>query len=113
MSILASLFIKKCNEILPPAPKKQRVAENIIINNKIRPLEVEMLYNKVKYQFSCNMKRGELKRWNILQIRNYLEESVKEYEHKRFKNDAHAIYAMLKSKDLTTEHLSIVRRMLR
>lgn len=38
-------------------------------------------------------------------IRDYLYKNVHEYERKKYKNDAHAIYTMLKANDLTITHL--------
>lgn len=92
-------------------PKNKVTAEQVIYNsskNKIRSLEVEMLYNDVRYEFSYKMKHGMLHRTNILEIRHYLEKNVMEYNHKTFKNDAHAIYTMLMAKDIKVYHLKHV-----
>lgn len=94
----------------------ERSAEKIIQkmnSDKLRSLEVEMLYNEVRYQFKENMINGKLKRWSILQIRGYLEKNVRYYTHKKFKNDAHAIYTMLKASDITSEDLKTIKKMLR
>lgn len=111
MGLLVNIFLNKCEELIP-APKC-RSAEQIIINNKIRSCEVECKFNEVRYRFKENMIKGELKRWNILKIRRYLEKNVNEYEHKKFKNDAHAIYTMLKAKDIKVNDLLEVNKMLR
>lgn len=56
--------------------------------------------DKVSKLFATSMKDKKLSRKHILAIRNYLYNNVREYEKKRFNNDAHAIYCMLKADDL-------------
>lgn len=114
MGILFDIFMKKTDEVIPR--QKIRNAEDIIKmqnSNKIRPLEVEQKYSQVRFRFTNNMKHGKLKRWNILKIREYLERNVNLYDKKAFKNDCHAIYTMLKAKDLTFENLIEIDKMLR
>lgn len=114
MGILADMFLRKTEEIIPAASLENRSAENIItMYNKIRPLEVEQKYGEVRFRFKENMINGKLKRWNILKIREYLEKHVSQYEHKKFKNDAHAIYSMLKAKDISVNDLEKINKMLR
>ena len=95
MNLLASLINKKAEEIFPVA--KYRDAKDVINytnRNKIRSLEVEMRYSEVRYR--------------ILAIKKYLEENVNQYYPRSFKNDAHAIYTMLKAKDITLKDLEKV-----
>lgn len=108
--MLAELFVKKVNDLFPVTAERD---VNKIIAPKIRPVEVECLYADVRYQFTCNMKQGMLKRWNILKIRNYLERNVKIVEVKQYKNDAHCIYSYLKSPYITVKDLEEVQKMLR
>lgn len=114
MGILFDIFMRKTDEVIPR--QKIRNAEDIIKMqnaNKIRSLEVEQKYSQVRFRFTNNMKQGKLKRWNILKIRKYLEKNVNLYDKKAFKNDCHAIYTMLKAKDLTLANLIEVDKMLR
>lgn len=113
MSILANLFVKKVNELIPAAPSGKREVSNFIQSNTIRSCEVECLYAEVRYKFKTQMQEGKLARWNILEIRRYLERNVNMYEHNSFKNDCHAIYTMLKAKDITTNDLNAIDKMLR
>lgn len=80
--------------------------------NKIRPLEVEQAYNYVYKDFHDKFKAKELSRQQIVAIRKYLEQNVKQYEHKKFKNDIHFIYTALKAKDLTRRDLAIVQKII-
>lgn len=114
MGILFDIFMRKTDEVIPR--QKIRNAEDIIKMqnaNKIRSLEVEQKYSQVRFRFTNNMKQGKLKRWNILKIRKYLEKNVNLYDQKAFKNDCHAIYTMLKAKDLTINNLIEIEKMLR
>lgn len=109
MNLLASLINKKAEEIFPVA--KYRDANEVINytnRNKVRSLEVEMRYSEVRYRFSQNMKNRKLHRNRILAIKKYLEENVNQYYPRNFKNDAHAIYTMLKAKDITLKDLEKV-----
>jgi hypothetical protein len=116
MSILASLFIKKCNEILPPLPKEQRTAENIISKmeyNKVKSLDIQKLTFEVKTQFTENMRHKKLKGFTIKAIREYLEQNVKAYPKIHYKNDCHKIHTILNSGAITAEQLYHVKGMLR
>lgn len=90
---------------------KKCTAENAIYaasSNRLRPLEVEQMYMTVRYKFKVNLQNKQLRRCTVKQIRMYLEDRVKLYYHTSFKNDAHAIYTMLKAKDITVQHLQYV-----
>lgn len=83
------------------------------INYKDRDPEIEEYSNIVSKLFSDKVKGKKLKRDHILTIRNYLHENVNEYEKKRFTNDAHAIYCMLKAKDISNIHLEEIERFIK
>lgn len=111
LPVLIKLFTNLTILKLKAVPKKCLDAQVIVdqINKKkIRPLKVEKKYNVVCSEFNNKLKHRELSRKQILAIRSYLEASVNKYEHKHFENDAQAIYAMLKAKDINTRDLSVV-----
>jgi hypothetical protein len=83
-----------------------------INKRKIRPAKVEIAYCYTQKLFHDRLKNGELSRDRILAIRQYLNMTVHQYPHKDFKNDAHAIYTMLKSKDITVKNLNIVQQLI-
>ncbi|NMF04595.1 hypothetical protein ACUH7Y_09750 [Clostridium beijerinckii] len=96
-------------------PRSVVTAEMVIEDmnkRKIRPAKVEVKYAYTQKLFHDNLRNKELSRERILAIKYYLEKSVKQYEHKKFKNDAHAIYTMLKAKDITTRNLDIVQSLI-
>lgn len=70
------------------------------INFKERDPGINENAEKVSKLFASSMKDKRLSRKHILVIRNYLYNNVREYEKKRFNNDAHAIYCMLQADDL-------------
>lgn len=113
MGILSFLLTNKINEIIP-INDNNRSVENLMINNRIRSLEVEKYYAVVRFKFKENMKNGNLHRWTIIQIREYLENHVKYYNKPKgnFKNDCHAIYSMLKATDITVEDLKAIDKMI-
>lgn len=113
MSILTNLFIKKISDLVPGPTEEDRNVENYLYKNKIRSCEVECLYAEVRYQFKTQMQEKRLARWNILEIRNYLESNVKVPIVKKYKNDCHSIYDHLNSKYITIDNLNKVKSMLR
>ncbi|WP_238899391.1 hypothetical protein [Clostridium sp. YIM B02500] len=115
LPILIKLFTNLGLRKLSLLPRSVITAEMVIEDmnrHKIRSLKVEMKYNYTQKLFHDNLRNKELSRERILAIKYYLEKSVKQYEHKKFKNDAHAIYAMLKAKDITTRNLDIVQSLI-
>ena len=111
IKLFTGLGIKKLNLL----PKSAITAEMIIEDmnkRKIRLLKVEMKYNYTYKLFHDRLKEGEITRDRILAIRHYLDKSVHQYEHKQFKNDAHAIYIMLKAKDITVRNLDIIQSLI-
>jgi hypothetical protein len=96
-------------------PKNVITAEMVINQmnkQKIRPLKVELAYNEVYKQFHDKFKEKELNRQQIVAIRKYLSLNVEQYQHKKFKNDVHAIYTMLKAKDIKKRHLEMVQKIM-
>lgn len=83
------------------------------INYKDRDPEIEEYSSIISTLFSDKIKGKKLKRDHIVAIRNYLYENVSEYEQKRFNNDAHAIYCMLKAKDISNIHLEEIERFIK
>lgn len=96
-------------------PVKHFSAEMVIEQmnkSKIRSLKVEEAYNYVYKNFHDKFNSKELSREQITAIREYLSQSVKQYQHKKFKNDIHAIYTMLKAKDISRRDLAIVQKII-
>lgn len=96
-------------------PKNVITAEMVINQmnkQKIRPLKVELLYNNVYKDFHDKFKARELDRQQIVAIRKYLSLNVEQYQHKKFKNDIHAIYTLLKAKDIKKRHLEMVQKIM-
>lgn len=120
MTLLAlPVLIKICTNVgllkLKLLPKSVITAEMVVEQmnrNKIRPLKVELLYNDVYYSFNHKLKNKEIDRKRIVAIRKYLNQSVDQYPHKKFDNDCHAIYTMLKAKDISRRNLEIVQKII-
>lgn len=94
-------------------PVRQFTAEILIENQKkkqIRPLKVEQKYNIVKYNFNHALKNKEIDRNRVLAIKEYLKEHTYkwEYKDKKFKNDAHMIYHLMKSRALKSRDFDII-----
>ncbi|MBN1079245.1 hypothetical protein [Clostridium botulinum] len=100
---------------LKALPVKNISAEMVVEQmnkNKIRSLKVEEAYNYVYKNFHDKFNSKELSRVQIVAIRRYLEQNVKQYEHKKFKNDIHYIYTALKAKDISKRDLAIVQKII-
>ncbi len=96
-------------------PVKNISAEMVVEqmnSKKTRSLKVEEAYNYVYKDFHDKFNSKELTREQIKAIREYLSQSVKQYQHKKFKNDIHAIYTMLKAKDISRRDLAIVQKII-
>lgn len=92
---------------------RQIEAEMLIQNmqkRKIRPLKVEQAYNTVRFNFNQALKNKELDRTRILAIKKYLMEHTDkwEYKDKKFNNDCHCIYHLMKSKKLKVRDFQII-----
>lgn len=81
-------------------------------SKKTRSLKIEESYNYVYKNFHDKFNSKELSREQIVAIRKYLSQNVKQYQHKKFKNDIHAIYTMLKAKDISRRDLAIVQKII-
>lgn len=96
-------------------PRKIISAEMIIEDmnrRKCRSCKVEEHYVWVYSAFNQKLKNREISREQIVAVREYLNLNVKQYNHKKFNNDAQAIYTMLKAKDITTRDLRIVYKLI-
>ena len=96
-------------------PKKQITAQMVIEDmnrRKLRSLRVEKQYNLTYYNFNNKLKNKEISRDQIVAAREYLNLNVKAYPHKKFKNDCHAIYTMLRAKDISVRELQIVNQLI-
>lgn len=115
LPIIIKLFVRLGFWRLSLIPKSMITAEMVIedINRKkIRPAKVEIAYFYTQKLFHDRLQNKELTRDRILAIRQYLSRCVSQYEHKKFKNDAHAIYTMLKAKDISVRNLTIVQSLI-
>lgn len=110
LKIFVVWSLTKLNKVLNTAPKSKLTAEDIIasgkgIQVKSRSKDIEDEYETLKSYFKSLLQNKKLSRADILAIRDYLYKNVKQYDKKKFKNDAHAIYTMLKATDLTKQHI--------
>ncbi|NFR88367.1 hypothetical protein FDE85_16780 [Clostridium botulinum] len=115
LPVLIKLFLNWGILKLRLLPQNVITAEMVVEQmnkNKIRSLEVEQAYNYVYKDFHDKFNSKELSREQIVAIRKYLSQSVKQYQHKKFKNDIHAIYTMLKAKDISKRDLAIVQKII-
>lgn len=85
--------------------KKHNTRKQSCIKVEVRSCEIEECYLIIKNKFKSLLQNGQLSRKEMLAIRDYLYSNVQKYERKKFKNDAHAIYTMLKATDLTVTNL--------
>lgn len=97
----------RCGHMDPTLYKKK--LEDIIIDYTREP-EVEEEYKKVRDLFKYKLQHKEISRGQIIGIENYLREQLK--DKKKYKNNAHAIYSMLKMPNLTYNHTSTILKML-
>ncbi|NFI56093.1 hypothetical protein FDA48_06850 [Clostridium botulinum] len=96
-------------------PVKNISAEMVVEqmnSKKIRSLKVEETYNYVYKNFHDKFNSKELTREQIKAVREYLSQSVKQYPHKKFKNDIHFIYTALKAADISKRDLAIVQKII-
>lgn len=126
MIILIQILAVALTSSIRQMPKKQYQAKDIIASNGYKPelykaktitiqeriLEVEEEYGVLKKQFSTLLKKKELDRPHVVALRRYLESNVNDYEHKKFKNDSHAIQTMLAAYDLKPIHISTIKNFL-
>ncbi len=115
LPIAIKLFTNWGTLKLRALPVKNISAEMVVEQmnrNKTRSLKIEESYNYVYKDFHDKFNSKELSREQIIAIRKYLSQSVKQYQHKKFKNDIHAIYTMLKAKDISRRDLAIVQKII-
>ncbi len=115
LPVLIKLFLNWGILKLRLLPQNVITAEMVVEQmnrNKIRSLEVEQAYNYVYKDFHDKFNSKELTREQIVAIRKYLSQSVKQYPHKKFKNDIHFIYTALKAKDISRRDLAIVQKII-
>jgi len=115
LPLIIKLFTRLGFWRLSLIPKTMISAEMIIEDmnkRKIRSAKVEIAYAYTQQLFHDRLKNGEISRERILAIRKYLNMTVHQYSHKEFKNDAHAIYTMLLSKDIKVRNLNIVQQLI-
>ncbi|NFG58204.1 hypothetical protein FC778_05560 [Clostridium botulinum] len=115
LPIAIKLFTSWGTLKLKALPVKNISAEMVVEQmnrNKTRSLKIEESYNYVYKDFHDKFNSKELSREQIIAIRKYLSQSVKQYQHKKFKNDIHAIYTMLKATDISRRDLAIVQKII-
>ncbi|NFN81192.1 hypothetical protein FDB25_12300 [Clostridium botulinum] len=115
LPIAIKLFTSWGTLKLRALPVKNISAEMVVEqmnSKKIRSLKVEEAYNYVYKNFHDKFNSKELTREQIVAIRKYLSQSVKQYPHKKFKNDIHFIYTALKAKDISRRDLAIVQKII-
>ena len=115
LPLIIKLFTRLGFWRLSLIPKTMISAEMVIedINKrKIRSAKVEIAYAYTQKLFHDRLKNGEISRDRILAIRKYLNMTVHQYPHKDFKNGAHAIYSMLKAKDISVRNLDVVQQLI-
>lgn len=117
LPVLLKIFVNFGFLKLKRIPKSMITAEMVVedINRqKIRPPKVEIAYCYTQKLFHDRLQNKELTRDRILAIRRYLELHVDkwEYKNKKFKNDAHAIYSLMKSKSLRVRDFNIIQSLI-
>ena len=115
LPLIINLFTRLGLWKLSLIPKTMISAEMVIEDmnkRKIRSAKVEIAYAYTQKLFHDRLRNGDISRDRMLAIRKYLNITVRQYPHKDFKNDAHAIYTMLKAKDITVRNLNIVQQLI-
>lgn len=112
-SFIHRIFKYKIKSIKP----RQIQAEILIENSRkkqIRSLKVEKAYNITKYNFNNALKNREIDRSRIIAIRDYLKVHTDKWEwsNKKFKNEAHCIYHLMKSKSLKVRDFELINMMI-
>lgn len=78
--------------------------------------QYDSIYYEVQYLFKNLMKEGLLSREQILFIKNYLRQELKDYRHLytgHYKNDAQEIYTLLKSPLLDNSNYEYIIKVLK
>lgn len=112
IKILTNYLIFKLKSI----PKNSSTAESIIEDmrrKEIRSLKVEQKYIATRYNFNQALKNKEIDRTRILAIKTYLQKHTEKWEYnKEFKNDAHMIYHLMKSKSLKVRDFDMIDKLI-
>lgn len=104
---LSAEDIIKCRGYHPDIHKK--MMDDIIIDYS-REEEIEKEYEELRDLFKSKLQNKELSRGKIIGIEQYLRKQLK--DNKKYKNNAHAIYTMLKSYYIKKEHISTIKSFL-
>lgn len=78
--------------------------------------QYDSIYYEVQYLFKNLMQKGVLSREQILFIKNYLRQELKDYRHLytgHYKNDAQEIYTLLKSPLLNNSNYEYIVNVLK
>jgi len=97
----------RCGHMNPTLYKKQ--LENTIIDYT-RDEEIEKEYLELRDLFKTKLQSKEISRGQLIGIEKYLREQLN--VKKNYKNNAHAIYSMLKLPTLTYNHISTIEKFL-
>lgn len=123
IKVLAFYIINK----IKTAPKRTFDAEEVIRCRHMNPIlykeklkntiidytrdeEIEEEYKELRDLFKYKLQHKEINRGQILGIEKYLREQLK--DRNKYKNNAHAIYSMLKQPNLTYNHISTIKNFL-
>lgn len=104
---LAAEEVIKCRHKNPILYKEE--LKNTIIDYS-RDKETEEKYKEVREMFKFKLQNKEISRGEILGIENYLRELLK--DKRKYKNNAHAIYSMLKNPNITYLHMGKIKNFL-
>ena len=97
----------RCGHMNPTLYKEQ--LKNTIIDYT-RDEEIEKEYRELRDIFKYKLQHKEISRGQLIGIEKYLREQLK--DKKQYKNNAHAIYSMLKQPNLTCNHISTIKNFL-
>ena len=111
-------FIRRKFKFKLKSIKPRQIQAEILIENarkkQMRPLKVEQAYNITRYNFNKALKNREIDRNRVIAIRDYLKIHTDKWEWKdrKFNNDAHCIYHLLKSHALKVRDFQIINVMI-
>ncbi len=94
----------QCRHMNPKLYKEQ--LKNIIIDYT-RDEEIEEKYKELRDIFKYKLQHKEISRGQLIGIEKYLREQLN--NKRKYKNNAHAIYSMLKQPNLTYDHISTIK----
>ena len=95
-----------------PANYKEIVKDVIVDHTRTDEIEAE--YLELKTIFTNKVKNKQITRGQILGIKEYLYKNITPTSSKKkFNNDIHEIYSLLKASDLSTKHIATIESFLR